>query len=104
MQFDFFNNLKFRASYGLTGSENFNVGSDVVNNWPYLALLQNSNAVVNNGIPTGVSPLNIANALLQWEASEELTVGLDYGFLNNRISGSLDYVCGATMGPPSFFL
>ena len=88
---DFFNNLKFRASYGLTGSENFNVGSDVVNNWPYLALLQNSNAVVNNGIPTGVSPLNIANALLQWEASEELTVGLDYGFLNNRISGSLDY-------------
>ncbi|MFC4722620.1 SusC/RagA family TonB-linked outer membrane protein [Geojedonia litorea] len=88
---DFFNNLKFRASFGLTGSENFNVGSEVVNVWPYLALLQNSNAVVGNGIPSGVSPLNIANALLQWEASEELTVGLDYGFLNNRISGSLDY-------------
>jgi hypothetical protein len=56
-----------------------------------LALLQNSNAVVDNGIPSGVSPLNIANALLQWEASEELTLGLDYGFFNNRISGTLDY-------------
>jgi len=88
---DFFSNLKFRASYGLTGAENFNVGSEVVNAWPYLALLQNSNAVVDNGIPSGVSPLNIANALLQWEASEELTLGLDYGFFNNRISGTLDY-------------
>lgn len=86
-----FSNLKFRASYGLTGAENFNVGSEVVNTWPYLALLQNSNAVVDNGIPSGVSPLNIANALLQWEASEELTIGLDYGFLNNRISGTIDY-------------
>lgn len=84
-------NLKFRASYGLTGAENFNVGSAVVNAWPYLALLQNSNAITDGSIGSGVSPLNIANALLQWEASEEFTVGLDYGFANNRISGSIDY-------------
>jgi TonB-linked SusC/RagA family outer membrane protein len=88
---DLVNNLKFRASYGFTGAENFNVGDDNVNLWPYLALLQNSNAVVNGGITTGFSPRNIANALLQWESSEELTVGLDYGFFNNRISGSVDY-------------
>lgn len=84
-------NLKFRASYGFTGSENFNVGSDVENTWPYLALLQNTNAVVDGSLVSGISPLNIANALLQWEASEELTVGLDYGFWNNRISGSIDF-------------
>lgn len=84
-------NLKFRASYGLTGAENFNVGTEVVNTWPYLALLQNSNAIVDGVTVSGVSPLNIANALLQWEASEESTIGLDYGFLNNRITGSLDY-------------
>jgi TonB-linked SusC/RagA family outer membrane protein len=84
-------NLKFRASYGLTGAENFNVGDDNVNLYPYLALLQNSNAVTDGSIAPGVSPRNIANALLQWEASEELTIGLDYGFLNNRISGSVDY-------------
>ncbi|MDP5062249.1 MAG: SusC/RagA family TonB-linked outer membrane protein, partial [Maribacter sp.] len=85
------NSLKFRASYGLTGAENFNVGDDNVNLYPYLALLNNSNAVVDGSIVTGVSPRNIANDLLKWEASEELTIGLDYGFFNNRISGSFDY-------------
>ncbi|MEB8346136.1 TonB-dependent receptor [Flavobacteriaceae bacterium KMM 6898] len=85
------NNLKLRISYGLTGAENFNVGNDVVNAWPYLALLQNSNAVTDGSIASGVSPLNIANALLQWEASEEFNPAIDFGFFNNRISGSLDY-------------
>lgn len=88
---DVVNNLKFRASYGLTGAENFNVGDDNVNLYPYLALLQNSNAITDGSITPGVSPRNIANALLQWEASEELTFGVDFGFLNNRISGSVDY-------------
>ncbi|WP_445748513.1 SusC/RagA family TonB-linked outer membrane protein [Polaribacter sp.] len=84
-------NLKFRLSYGFTGAENFNVGNDVVNSWPYLALLQNSNAVIEGNVVSGVSPLNIANGLLQWEASEEFNPAVDFGFFNNRISGTLDY-------------
>ena len=83
--------LKFRVSYGLTGAENFNVGSVSVNAWPYLAQLTGTNSIVNNNIVAGNSPLNIANALLQWEASEEFNPGIDFGFLNNRITGSLDY-------------
>ncbi len=87
-----FSKLKFRASYGLTGSENFNVGDGLTNTWPYLALLQSTNAVTDDGaIASGFSPRNIANALLQWEASEQLNPGVDFGFLNNRITGSLDY-------------
>ncbi|WP_204346809.1 SusC/RagA family TonB-linked outer membrane protein [Psychroserpens algicola] len=88
---DVINNLKLRVSYGFTGAENFNVGNDIVNVWPYLALLQNSNAITEGSISPGVSPLNIANALLQWEASEEFNPAIDFGFFNNRISGSLDY-------------
>ena len=88
---DVLSKLKFRMSYGLTGAENFNVGDDNVNSWPYLALLQNSNAVINGGITNGVSPLNIANALLQWEASEEFNPAVEFGLFNNKISGSLDY-------------
>ncbi len=83
--------LKFRASYGFTGNENFNVGDDIINNYPYLALLDNNNAVIEGGITNGVSPLNIANALLQWESSEEFNPGIDFGFADNRITGSLDY-------------
>lgn len=88
---DYVNRLKFRVSYGLTGAENFNVGNDLVNVWPYLALLQNSNAINNGSIAAGVSPLNIVNTLLQWEASEEFNPAIDFGFFNNKISGSLDY-------------
>ena len=88
---DAISNLKFRVSYGLTGAENFNVGDDLVNAWPYLAQLDNTNAIIDGNITQGVSPKNIANLLLQWEASEEFNPGLDFGFLSNRISGSLDY-------------
>ena len=90
-ELDFLSNLKFRVSYGLTGSENFNVGDDLINAWPYLSQLDNTNAIVDGNISTGVSPKNIANLLLQWEASEEFNPGIDFGFLNNRISGSIDY-------------
>jgi len=83
--------LKFRVSYGLTGNENFNVGSSIVNTYPYIALLNNSNAISEGGIAPGVSPLNIANTLLQWEASKEFNPGIDFGFLDNRVTGSLDY-------------
>ncbi len=88
---DVLSKLKFRVSYGLTGAENFSVGDDLVNAWPYLAQLANTNAITDGGISTGVSPKNIANQLLQWEASEEFNPGVDFGFLNGKITGSLDY-------------
>ena len=83
--------LKFRVSYGLTGNENFNVGDDIINAYPYLALLNNTNAVTNNSITSGVAARNIANTLLQWEANKEFSPGVDFGFMDNRITGSLDY-------------
>lgn len=86
------NTLKFRFSYGFTGNENFDTGDDLTNVWPYLALLQGTNSVLDDGaVVAGFSPRNIANTLLQWESSRELNPGIDFGFLNNRISGSLDY-------------
>ncbi|WP_420316583.1 SusC/RagA family TonB-linked outer membrane protein [Ekhidna sp.] len=84
-------NLKLRVSYGETGSERFSVGNDVVNRWPYLALLDNTNAIIDGQVVNGVSPLNIANSVLQWEASREFNPGVDFGFLENRFSGSLDF-------------
>ncbi|MDX1702106.1 MAG: TonB-dependent receptor, partial [Melioribacteraceae bacterium] len=88
---DLFSRLKFRVSYGLTGNENFSVGDDIVNNYPYLALLSTSSAITQGGITAGVAPLSIANPLLQWEASREFNPGIDFGFSSNRITGSLDF-------------
>ncbi|WP_299670392.1 TonB-dependent receptor [uncultured Polaribacter sp.] len=88
----FINLLKFRGSYGLTGNENFSTGDDLTNTVPYLALLQSASAIVDDGaVAAGFAPLNIANAGLGWESSKEFNPGVDFGFLNNRISGSIDY-------------
>ncbi len=83
--------LKFRVSYGFTGNENFSVGDDIINAYPYLALLNTSNAITGGGIAPGIAARNIANTLLQWESSEEFNPGIDFGFADNRITGSFDY-------------
>ncbi|MGC4129357.1 MAG: TonB-dependent receptor [Bergeyella sp.] len=88
---DFISNLKLRASYGITGNLNLNTGSDLIDNYPYMALLTASSYVVNNGQVTGYNPVNIANPYLQWERSIELNPGIDFGFFHNRISGSFEY-------------
>lgn len=88
---DFISSLKMRISYGLTGNENFDTGSDFTDVYPYLALLQSSNAVIDGNIVAGFSPENIANSLLQWEGSSEFNPGIDFGFLGNRVTGSVDY-------------
>jgi TonB-linked SusC/RagA family outer membrane protein len=88
---DVVSRLKVRVSYGLTGNENFDTGSDFTDYYPYLALLQGSNAVIDGTIQAGFSAENIANSLLQWEGSSEINPGLDFGFLGNKITGSIDY-------------
>ncbi len=75
------NNLKLRASYGTTGNQ-AGIG-DFQDQSTYG---QNS----YNGI-TGIVANSIGNNRLKWEESEKLNIGLDYGFLNNRINGSVDY-------------
>ncbi|MCK8523406.1 TonB-dependent receptor [Aquimarina sp. D1M17] len=87
---DWVNQLKFRVSYGVTGTNALN-GDFLTENYPSLALLEPSSAVVDGAITNGFDPVNIPNALLQWERSEEINPGVDFGFFNNAISGSVDY-------------
>ncbi len=88
---DALSRLKFRVSYGLTGNENFDVGNDVQDTYAYLALLANVNAAVDGGVTQGVIASIIANPDLQWESSVEFNPGIDFGFLSNRVTGSIDY-------------
>jgi len=100
-------NLKLRASYGVTGNDRLNTGSvdpDVsssssnlstgnilVDYYPSLALLNASTASIDGSISAGFSPLNIANPELQWERLVEINPGIDFGFFDNVISGSVDW-------------
>jgi len=85
------NNLKVRMSYGTAGNPNLDSGNVLVDAFPYLALLQPTTAVVDQGIDSGFNPLNIANPNLAWERSIEINPGIDFGLFNNVVTGSLDY-------------
>ncbi|MFY0602981.1 MAG: TonB-dependent receptor [Flavobacteriaceae bacterium] len=87
------NNLKFRVSYGVTGNDDFRTGNELVDNYPYLAILDNSNtsAVTGGQSTIAVNPLNIANPDITWERQIEFNPAIDFGLFNNAISGSVDY-------------
>ncbi|MEX6691108.1 TonB-dependent receptor [Danxiaibacter flavus] len=71
--------LKLRASWGLTG--NAEIGEykyyslDSVSNYP--------------GLP-GLIPNQLGNSDLRWERTSQTDIGVDFGFLKNRITGEVD--------------
>ncbi|WP_412560215.1 SusC/RagA family TonB-linked outer membrane protein [Winogradskyella sp. MIT101101] len=87
---DWVNQLKLRISYGVTGTNDFG-GGFLRENYPSLALLSGSSAVIDGSTVAGFDPVNIPNELLQWERSIEINPGVDFGFFNNAVSGSLEY-------------
>lgn len=83
-----FDNLKLRAGWGQIG--NHGIG-------PYGTLSNyGSNTSALYGTPTNGTSVpivlnNIANPDLTWETTEQLNFGVDFGFLDNRISGTVDW-------------
>ncbi len=78
-----FSNLKLRASYGVTG--NPSIPTDATRG----SLLNNS---YNYGAENvqGYYIGSLANLDLRWESTKQFNIGLDYGILNNRITGSVE--------------
>ena len=86
----FLNDLKLRASYGTTGQQD--LGEDY---FPYLPVYVQSTGD-NPTYPIGGEYVNTVwpspyNSALKWETTHTWNVGLDYGFLNNRINGSIEF-------------
>ncbi|MRX38539.1 SusC/RagA family TonB-linked outer membrane protein [Flavobacterium sp. LC2016-23] len=76
--------LKLRASLGYTGNDN-------VAPYTSQALLNQQTFYANGAnVVSGWQTENLANQQLTWEKTRELNFGLDFGFLKNRISGSVD--------------
>jgi hypothetical protein len=47
---------------------------------------------VNTGtLPSGFVSIQAANPNLKWESTKEINLGVDFGFLSNKIVGSFDY-------------
>ena len=83
--------LKVRMSYGFTGNNRLNTGDNTIDNYPYIALLNASTAVVDGSVASGFNGINIANPNLKWERSKEINPGIDFTLFSNFLSGSVDY-------------
>ncbi len=75
------NNLKLRASYGLTGNAFIGLNE-------YQSLFA-FNVDYNGEGAQGVS--TFGNENLSWETSRTIDVGVEFGFFNNAISGNVAY-------------
>jgi TonB-linked SusC/RagA family outer membrane protein len=81
---DWLSDLKLRASWGQTG--NF-----LIPNYASIGLLSTYNTTFDGTLTNGIAPSTISNQDLSWEKTSSVDIGLDFGFLNDRIYGSFEY-------------
>lgn len=88
----FVSDLKLRASWGQLGNEGANL-------YPFAQTVSTSGqAVFGNGIVSTASLGGPVNLALTWEKQTSENIGLDFGFLENRLSGSFDHFNEQTLG------
>ncbi len=78
-----FSNLKLRAGWG-------KVGNQSIDNSAYLSTIGTSYYTVNGQMVTGSQVSSTANTAIQWETVEDYNLGLDMGFLNDRLSATFE--------------
>lgn len=84
---DLVNSLRLRVGYGITGNQE--IGT-------YNAIEYYQSAGNSFNFETGEEAIlfefaHAANPDLKWEENAELNIGLDFGILNDKISGSFDF-------------
>lgn len=86
------NQLKLRASYGSLGN------NATTSYYMYQSLFATANYILNGSIAGGLAQTVLANPNLTWEKTYMTNIGLDFNFLNNRLSGSVDIYNKDTKG------
>lgn len=80
--------LKLRLGWGITGNQ------DGLGHGNFLRRERFSGIGISNDggitIP-GTSSVSFANPDLKWEETDQISVGIDFGFNNDRLNGSIDY-------------
>lgn len=89
---DWINQFKLRLGYGEVGNQAvdpYSTSGGLVR-LPYIFGSTAAPGYVV-GDPKGSVQGSLPNQNLGWEHTRQINIGLDYGFLNNRISGSIEY-------------
>ncbi len=109
-------NLKLRAGYGEVGNQSIGDNArfglyearygpnqnvyfpDFFNIYYNVGTAYDLNGANTGNLPSGFVSIQAANSGLKWESTKEVNVGLDFGFLRNKLSGSFDYFSRQTEG------
>jgi TonB-linked SusC/RagA family outer membrane protein len=94
----FLDNLKLRFSWGSLGNNSLGNNRDNDGNYMYQALYASRNYILNDDIQIGFAQTNLSNANLTWETTYVTNIGVDYGLLNSRLNGSVDFFIKNTKG------
>lgn len=78
------NELKLRASYGITGNYPGSM-------YPYQSILQRVDYNFNDVQAIGYAPNRLETKDLTWETNRTIDLGLDIAFFKNRINLNVDY-------------
>lgn len=84
-------NLKLRASWG-------KLGNNSIGNYDWQSVYSAANYSTGQALTSGIAITSIANAALTWEETAVTNVGLDYGFLDNKLTGNIDVYNKITSG------
>ena len=85
---DWLSNLKLRLGWGITGQQNINQG-DYPSIATYHTNQHGSYYWLGNNEIIPITPKGYA-AQIKWEETTTYNIGLDFGFVRNRINGSID--------------
>ena len=87
---DWLNTLKLRLSYGKAGNEAIGV-------YETLAKMSKAALALDRDSYTALYPSSrMGNSGLSWETTKSFNIGVDFGFLNNRINGNIDFYTSKT--------
>ena len=86
------NSLKLRGSYGTVGNEKIPWDAQ------YTLVNNQENAVLGYAetLLTGASYGVLGNPDLRWETTEQFNIGFDFGLMDNRLTGEIDYYVKTT--------
>ena len=77
-------NLKLRLSYGMAGADNIDASL-------WRETWESTTVTFNGQTYSGYKPSGmLSNPDLKWETTISRNIGLDFGFFNNRLSGTID--------------
>ncbi|MFA0961008.1 SusC/RagA family TonB-linked outer membrane protein [Roseivirga sp. BDSF3-8] len=84
---DFFDDLKFRIGYGITGNQ------EIPHN-QHRERQQYTDITINEGgeiLGGEIANVAFGNDAVSWEETRQANAGLDFAFVGGRLSGSLDF-------------